>query len=216
MENVGRRKYTLKDIIRDPKAWRNSPAYDSTVHKWKGKIKDFIVGICIAIIVVGVCYVILSPIIGVTTRAFMTREDAINPLVFIIPTEPTTQNVQYAVQYMDYFIGPGLKDIEIGSFNLTAAVYDFVGGTPIYGALNFMSRVLSGALPSTVSFALVFSLLHVLVCSMVGYGFARFKYPGVNALFALVIITIVVPVHSYMIPMYLNFRYFSFFNINFC
>jgi multiple sugar transport system permease protein len=63
-------------------------------------------------------------------------------------------------------------------------------------------------LTQTLMYSGLFSLLHVLICSMGGYGFARFKFPGSGVLFALVIITIVVPVHSYMVPLYMSFRYF--------
>jgi multiple sugar transport system permease protein len=64
------------------------------------------------------------------------------------------------------------------------------------------------ALIETLAFALLFSLLNVVICSMVGYGFARFKFPGSNILFALAILTIVVPVHSYMVPLFMDFRFF--------
>ena len=149
------------------KVWMNSPSFDNSVQKWSGKVKDFFVGICMAIIIVGVCYIIMSPVFGIISRAFMTIDDAVNPLIFLIPHNFTMSNINHALRHMDYW----------------------------------------RALRDTLLFVGVLSFLHVVVCSMVGYGFARFKFPGSNALFALVIITIVVPVQSYMVPMYMNFRY---------
>ncbi|MCL2199977.1 MAG: carbohydrate ABC transporter permease [Defluviitaleaceae bacterium] len=156
------------------RAWVNSPSFDNTVQKWAGKVKDFILGICMAIIIVGVCYIILSPIFGIVSRAIMTPEDVINPLIFLVPQNFTMANINYAVLHMNYW----------------------------------------RSLAETLIFAGAFSLLHVIVCSMVGYGFARFKFPGSNILFAIVIVTIVVPVHSYMVPMFLNFQFFLGTNLN--
>ncbi|MCL1862826.1 MAG: carbohydrate ABC transporter permease [Defluviitaleaceae bacterium] len=146
----------------------SSPSFNNTVQKWVGKTKDFILGICMAIIIVGVCYIILSPIFGIVSRAVMTPEDVINPLIFLIPQNFTLANINYAIIYMTYW----------------------------------------RSLAETLLFAGAFSLLHVVICSMVGYGFARFKFPGSNAIFAIVIVTIVVPVHSYMVPLFLNFQFF--------
>jgi len=70
-------------------------------------------------------------------------------------------------------------------------------------AMGYWSSLLA-----TLAYAVGFSVLNVLIASMVGYGFARFKFPGSEILFALVIVTIVVPVQAYMIPMFLNFRFF--------
>ena len=188
----------------------NSPSFDNTVQKWTGKVRDFIVGICMAIIIIGVCYIILSPVIGIVSTAFMTVEDMMNPLIFLIPQNVTLSNLDYAVTHMQYFQGRGLDDfiIPFVGFNVTEAFMGAVYGTVVYDVAEFLSGILSGALFQTLSFSVFFSAMNVVICSMVGYGFARFKFPGSNALFALVIVTIVVPVHSYMVPMFLNFRYF--------
>ena len=61
----------------------------------------------------------------------------------------------------------------------------------------------------TVSIALVSALLQTLVCSFVGYGFARFKFPGKGVFFAVVIFTIIIPAQTYITPTYLLFRNFQ-------
>jgi multiple sugar transport system permease protein len=53
------------------------------------------------------------------------------------------------------------------------------------------------------------SLLQLLVCTAVGYGFARFRFPGSGVLFWIAITTLVVPPQMMMLPLYLNFRYFN-------
>jgi len=126
----------------------------------------------------------------------MTAEDAINPLIFLIPQNLTLDNIRHAVNYMDYF----------------GVLPDVIDGTLPVLSIETWRLLLSlqnwGSLVGTLAFAGFFAFLNVIVCSMVGYGFARFKFPGSNALFAIVIVTIVVPVHSYMVPMIINFMYF--------
>ena len=57
------------------------------------------------------------------------------------------------------------------------------------------------------SFALM--LLQILTCSMVGYGFARYKFPLKNLLFGCVVVMIVIPAHTIMLPLYMTFRTFD-------
>jgi len=164
----------LRNIARDPKEWVNSPSFNNNVQKWTGKSRNFIMNIVIAIILLGVCYIILSPIFGIVSRAFMNPADLANPMVFLVPVNFTLDHVRFAIQYM-----------------------------------NFWNTLLI-----TLAFALGLSALHVIICSLVGYGFARFKFPYSNALFALCIVTIVVPVHAYMVPLFVSFRWFLGTNLN--
>ena len=57
------------------------------------------------------------------------------------------------------------------------------------------------------------TLLHVCTCTFVGYGFARFRFRGRNVLFALVLLTLIVPPQALMIPTFLHFRFFDFFGV---
>jgi multiple sugar transport system permease protein len=65
------------------------------------------------------------------------------------------------------------------------------------------------SLVSTLSFTVLVSLLQLASSTMVGYGLARFKAPGSGLLFALVILTLVVPQEVVLVPLYLNFRFFN-------
>lgn len=65
------------------------------------------------------------------------------------------------------------------------------------------------SLVKTLLFTTLVSTLQLMSCTMVGYGFARFKAPGSNLLFALVIFTLVVPQEVVLVPLYLNFRFFN-------
>lgn len=62
----------------------------------------------------------------------------------------------------------------------------------------------------TLTIAVFSTLCSIASCSMVGYGFARFKFPGKTVAFALVLLTIILPTQAILIPNYLNFRFFDF------
>jgi len=66
------------------------------------------------------------------------------------------------------------------------------------------------ALKNTTLLTLTVSLLQVATCSMVGYGLARFRFPGNGLIFALTVLTLVVPPQLIVTPTYLNFRFFNF------
>ncbi len=81
---------------------------------------------------------------------------------------------------------------------------------------KFANQVI-GFLPSiwkTVSMLVPSVAIQVFVCLFVGYGFARFKFKEKEILFSLLMFTIIVPVQTYIIPLYVNFRYFDFFGIS--
>ncbi|MNZ68260.1 Trehalose transport system permease protein SugB [compost metagenome] len=68
-------------------------------------------------------------------------------------------------------------------------------------------------LGNTLLFVVVTTLLTTASCALAGYGFARFNFPGSSVLFAFVILTILVPTSTLMVPMYLHFRSFDVFGI---
>lgn len=69
------------------------------------------------------------------------------------------------------------------------------------------------ALGRTVFISCISSLLLITTSSLAGYGFARFQFKGRNLMFAMVIFTIIVPPQTYIMPMYLQYRYFDFFGL---
>ncbi len=56
-------------------------------------------------------------------------------------------------------------------------------------------------------------LVQVLTCSLCAYGLARFKFRGSKLLFALVLLTILVPPQMIIIPTYLNYYHLDFLGI---
>lgn len=57
--------------------------------------------------------------------------------------------------------------------------------------------------------SLLVSVLQIVACTLVGYGFARFRFPLRNFWFACVVLMIIVPPQAITTSLYLNFRYFD-------
>ena len=66
---------------------------------------------------------------------------------------------------------------------------------------------------ASVKVALGSAILQVVSAALTGYGFARFKFKGRGFLFALVILTMIVPPQTYLISMFMTYRKFDLFGI---
>lgn len=126
-----------------------------------------------AAILIGVGYVILSPVIGIIVNSISSNKDAYNPMVFVLPQFPTLERYALAIERLNYF--PTMFRDLLYTLTLTA--------------------------------------LQLLVCSMVGYGFARFDFPMKKLLFGCVVVMIVIPAHTIMLPLYMTFKSFDPFGI---
>lgn len=62
----------------------------------------------------------------------------------------------------------------------------------------------------TMTIAITSTLASLLSCSLVGYGLSRYKFKGQNLLFALVVLTIIVPPQTILPSKLLNFQFFDF------
>jgi len=69
------------------------------------------------------------------------------------------------------------------------------------------------ALFNTTVLSLMCAVIQTFICSMIGYGFAKFKFKGNKILFALVLLTMIVPPRTVQFSMFMNFRYFDLGNI---
>lgn len=164
------KKKTLVEAIKSIKSDKQF-ANDST--KMKKMAVNFILFIFKFILIVGICYVILSPLITIVSHSFFSDDDYYSPIVYIIPIAPTLARYSVVVTVMGYF-----------KVLINSIVYD----------LGLM-------------------IIQIIICSMVGYGFARFDFPFKKLLFGCVIAMIVIPTHTIMLPLYMTFRKFSLFGI---
>ncbi|WP_022755001.1 carbohydrate ABC transporter permease [Butyrivibrio fibrisolvens] len=139
----------------------------------KKKIIEIAVSICRFILLFGMCFLILQPILNKISVSFMTEQDLYNPIVTNIPEHFTTANYKMASDVMSY----------------------------------------PKALVNSIVISLTIALLQITVCTLVGYGFARFKFPLKNMWFACVILVILIPPQTIVSSLYLHFRFFDIFGI---
>ena len=66
---------------------------------------------------------------------------------------------------------------------------------------------------NTLSIQMLSGMLEVLTCAIAAYGFARFRFKGQNLMFAMVLLTILVPPQMTAIPMHLNYSHFDVFGV---
>lgn len=132
-------------------------------------IKELLMNLFRFVIIVGVCYMILAPVFGIIANSFFSNKDAYNPMVYLIPQDPTLERYKMAIEILDY-----------------------------------LPTMLKSLL-----YSLVLMLMQIFTCSMVGYGFARFDFPFKGLLFGCVVIMIVIPTHTIMLPLYMTFKMFD-------
>ncbi len=73
----------------------------------------------------------------------------------------------------------------------------------------FETMKYGSAFITTLVMSLVSTVLQLISCSMVGYGFSRFRFRGSGLLFVLVMLTLVVPSATITIPLYFQYKEFS-------
>ncbi len=70
-----------------------------------------------------------------------------------------------------------------------------------YQVLDYPSK-----LASSILISLVPSFFQTAVCSLVGYGLARYRFPGKKLIFALILATFIIPAQNTVIPQMLTYR----------
>lgn len=69
------------------------------------------------------------------------------------------------------------------------------------------------SMTNTFGIALMCGVLQMIVCTMIGYGLARFRFRGRGLVFAVVVLTILIPPQTYMISLYMKFSFFDLFGL---
>jgi multiple sugar transport system permease protein len=125
------------------------------------------------ILLFGLCFLILQPLLHQFSNSIMSVDDLFDPTVIAIPRFPTLGHYRLALDLMNYW----------------------------------------GALLKTVGITLLVAFLQVAACTLVAYGFARFEFPLKRFWFGCVLLTIIVPPHTIMAALFLNFRFFDLFGV---
>ena len=137
------------------------------------KVGRFLFVLLRLIVICGICYYIIYPLIENLLFAFMTYEDLYDLRVGIIPKHWTLDNFKLIIEVSDFWVS----------------------------TLN------------TLFISALVTVTQLASCTLVGYGFARFKFPLKKLLFAMVIVVLIVPPQLIITPLYLNMRYFDIFGM---
>ena len=121
------------------------------------------------ILLFGMCFMILQPILNKISVSFMTEQDLYNPIVIAIPEHFTTANYTLAAELMNY----------------------------------------KESLFNSLIVSLTIAVLQIAMCTLVGYGFARFDFPLKKLWFACVIVVILIPPQTIASSLHLHFRFFD-------
>ncbi len=140
-------------------------------------LKKTAMNVCVkiirAVLLFGLCFLILQPLLNKISISFMAEEDLYNAMVIAIPEHFTTDNYKLAASFMSY----------------------------------------GASLRNTIIVSLTTAVLQIAMCTLVGYGFARFEFPLKKFWFACVILMIVIPPQTISSSLYLHFRFFDIFGI---
>lgn len=141
--------------------------------KLSDKMKHWSWAIVRAVLILGICYIILNPIIVKISAAFRDKADVFDSTVIWIPRNFTLENFKIALQLLDY----------------------------------------KTAFTNSLMLSVISALLQMISCALAGYGFAKIRFKGSNILFGLVVLTILIPPQTIMIPTYLHYRFFDIFGM---
>ncbi|MDR0302255.1 MAG: carbohydrate ABC transporter permease [Treponema sp.] len=139
----------------------------------KKKAAEIAFKVCRAILLFGMCFLIIQPLLDKISVSFMEQQDLYDSTVVSIP-----------------------RNFTIGSYKLVSQL------------INFWPSLFQ-----TLFIVIVSAALQVAACTLAGYGFARYKFPLKNFWFMCVMLIIVVPPHTIMASLYLNFHFFDIFGI---
>lgn len=135
--------------------------------------KQIGISIVRALLMFGLCFMIIQPMLIRFSTAFMAEKDLYDSTIVLVPRHLTLENFQHV-------------------FNMT----DF-----------------PNSMINTLWSSLLVSVLQVISCTFVAYGFARFEFPLKKFWFACVVLLIIVPPQTIQTSLYMSFANFDIFGI---
>ncbi len=149
-------------------------------HVIKNKLKKGIISVIRGLLLFGLCFMIIQPLLTRFSLSLMTEADLYDSTIVLLPRHVTLDNYKIVADLTSFF-----RD-----------------GFP------YLDSMLN-----TLWVSLVVSLLQVISCTLVGYGFARYNFPLKKFWFACVIAVIIIPPQTISIALFANFNSFDIFGI---
>lgn len=167
-------------------------------------------GLFTTVLLFGLCFLILQPLLHQFSNSIMSRDDLFDPTVLAIPREPTLENYMTAERLMNYWgteHTPAYIITQLAGPE-SVALGDFFGWLG-----SFFVGFFSSTLFSSIWITGIVAVLQIVACTLVAYGFARFDFPLKRLWFACVILTVLVPPQVIRSSLFLNFHFFDFFGL---
>jgi multiple sugar transport system permease protein len=127
-----------------------------------------------------------------STRDLMLVKKGRESSVFVDPADPTATEITWQGRWRTL----------TQSWNFSLTLDNF---TTVWSALNFPRLLFN-----TAAIAILSTIGAVFSAVLVGYGFARFRFPGRNMLFIVLLATIILPFQVTLIPTYVIFTRLGF------
>ena len=197
--------------------------------RWRRRVRETVASLGITGVGLLSLLVFMLPLAYVFATAFKLDSQMTTIGAPLWPAEPATYNYE-GKDYPLYdvptetgirrlaLVGPHREDSDVvdpahpeqGVFNVTGRwrtwqpVYQFApkldNFTTAWEQVNFPRLFMNSIIIATIS-----TIGTLISCSLVAYGFARFRIPGKNILFIILISTIVLPPQATIIPLYILF-----------
>lgn len=150
------------------------------------------VSICRALLLFGLCFLIIQPILTRVSSSFMEERDLYDTTIISIPRHVTMENYKhvFAMTNMD------------ATYRVT-----------LFGRELFKIPHFPVSMFNTLWVALLVSLCQVAACTLVAYGFARYDFPLKKFWFACVVVVIIIPPQTLATALYVFFSNFDIFGI---
>lgn len=115
---------------------------------------------------------------------------------------PMIYMISYSLKDLD-----ALLDIQHMWFPLKSSFQNYID---MFELMNFGS-----SLVQTLTVQILSAFIEVFVCAFVAYGFARFNFKGKKIFTLLLILSLLIPIQMYSLPMSINFKNLGIFNTPF-
>lgn len=142
-------------------------------------------------LLIGISYIYIYPIIRMISTSLFSLQDLINPEVVWIPRKLNFQNYQVANRVIG-LLPPSLTNAELGFFGKIFGIFKDPGN--LYKSIRNVF-FLAG--------------IQTVISALTGYAFARYEFRFKKILFAMVLISFVIPLPMVTIPRYMMLSSFQ-------
>ena len=184
----------------------------SSSYVMKAKAKKAVISIVRGLLIFGLCFMIIQPMVTRFATSLMAEKDLYDSTIVILPRNPTTDNYRIVSELVN------TSKPVFGNFGAVREAFTnssnaFVGVFKAIGAFFACFGFGGNSIYNTLLISLFVSLLQVISCTLVSYGFARYEFPLKKFWFACVVALIIIPPQTIGSSLQLSFAQFDIFGI---